>query len=140
MQNGTSNRTFLQKFLKKILRLLVYNNTPHVTYYFSCEEITHLLRGTRASKKGKKFGRLKKLLERNCLFSGLVLGMERSLALTLWHADPMPKTAVATTLLFGVMLPTFDSYMDIYIGMKMVFNYMSCSGEQIQEMKKIGQG
>ena len=64
--------------------------------------------------------------------------MERSLALALWHADPMPTTAAATTLIFGIMLPTFDNYMDVFIGLKMVFNYISCSGEQIHEMRKIG--
>lgn len=50
----------------------------------------------------------------------------------------MPKTAVAVILFFGVMLPTFDNYMDILIGVRMLCNYIGCSGEQMQEMKKIG--
>ena len=52
--------------------------------------------------------------------------------------DPMPKVAIAVTLIFGVILPTFDNYMDIIIGVRMMFNFFACSGEQKDEMQKIG--
>ena len=50
----------------------------------------------------------------------------------------MAKVAIVVTLIFGVILPTFDNYMDMIIGFRMLLNYFGCTGVQEDEMRKIG--